>query len=141
MSKIAKLEIAVIIILLICIGLYLTPYFKKSADERKIAKINANAAIFTSKSLAEFSRDKDQKASVVAKKTLDELNTVSKNPYDRKLPAYVSGNVFCGSVSIESDDKLQTITVTGYGRDNVIIVRTVIKPPSFVTYKKYEDKK
>lgn len=141
MSKIAKLEIAVIIILLICIGLYLTPYFKKSADERKIAKINANAAIFTSKSLAEFSRDKDQKASIVAKKTLDELNTVSKNPYDRKLPAYVSGNVFCGSVSIESDDKLQTITVTGYGRDNVIIVRTVIKPPSFVTYKKYEDKK
>ncbi len=141
MSKIAKLEIAVIIILLICIGLYLTPYFKKSADERKIAGINANAAIFTSKSLAEFSRDKDQKASVVAKKTLDELNTVSKNPYDRKLPAYVSGNVFCGSVSIESDDKLQTITVTGYGRDNVIIVRTVIKPPSFVTYKKYEDKK
>lgn len=141
MSKIAKLEIAVIIILLICIGLYLTPYFKKSADERKIARINANAAIFTSKSLAEFSRDKDQKASVVAKKTLDELNTVSKNPYDRKLPAYVSGNVFCGSVSIESDDKLQTITVTGYGRDNVIIVRTVIKPPSFVTYKKYEDKK
>ena len=110
MSKIAKLEIAVIIILLICIGLYLTPYFKKSADERKIAKINANAAIFTSKSLAEFSRDKDQKASIVAKKTLDELNTVSKNPYDRKLPAYVSGNVFCGSVSIESDDKLQTIT-------------------------------
>lgn len=141
MSKIAKLEIAVIIILLICIGLYLTPYFKKSADERKIAGINANAAIFTSKSLAEFSRDKDQKASIVAKKTLDELNTVSKNPYDRKLPAYVSGNVFCGSVSIESDDKLQTITVTGYGRDNVIIVRTVIKPPSFVTYKKYEDKK
>lgn len=141
MSKIAKLEIAVIIILLICIGLYLTPYFKKSADERKIAKINANAAIFTSKSLAEFSRGKDQKASVVAKKTMDELNTVSKNPYDRKLPAYVSGNVFCGSVSIESDDKLQTITVTGYGRDNVIIVRTVIKPPSFVTYKKYEDKK
>lgn len=141
MSKIAKLEIAVIIILLICIGLYLTPYFKKSADERKIAGINANAAIFTSKSLAEFSRDKDQKASIVAKKTLDELNTVSKNPYDRKLPAYVSGNVFRGSVSIESDDKLQTITVTGYGRDNVIIVRTVIKPPSFVTYKKYEDKK
>ena len=141
MSKIAKLEIAVIIILLLCIGLYLTPYFKKSADERKIAGINANAAIFTSKSLAEFSRDKDQKASIVAKKTLDELNTVSKNPYDRKLPAYVSGNVFCGSVSIESDDKLQTITVTGYGRDNVIIVRTVIKPPSFVTYKKYEDKK
>ena len=141
MSKIAKLEIAVIIILLICIGLYLTPYFKKSADERKIAGINANAAIFTSKSLAEFSRDNDQKASIVAKKTLDELNTVSKNPYDRKLPAYVSGNVFCGSVSIESDDKLQTITVTGYGRDNVIIVRTVIKPPSFVTYKKYEDKK
>ena len=141
MSKIAKLEIAVIIILLICIGLYLTPYFKKSADERKIAGINANAAIFTSNSLAEFSRDKDQKASIVAKKTLDELNTVSKNPYDRKLPAYVSGNVFCGSVSIESDDKLQTITVTGYGRDNVIIVRTVIKPPSFVTYKKYEDKK
>ena len=141
MSKIAKLEIAVIIILLICIGLYLTPYFKKSADERKIAGINANAAIFTSKSLAEFSRDKDQKASVVAKKTLDELNTVSKNPYDRKLPAYVSGNVFCGSVSIESDDKLQTITATGYGRDNVIIVRTVIKPPSFVTYKKYEEKK
>ncbi len=140
MNKIVKLEIGVIIILLLCIGLYLMPYFTKSADERKIAKINANAAVFTSKALSVFSADKNAKASSVAIKTMDELNTLSKNPYDRKLPAYVSGNVFCGSISIESDDKLQTITITGYGKENVILVRTVIKPPSFVTYKKYEDK-
>lgn len=141
MNRIAKLEIAVVIILVLCIGLYMSPFFTKKVDERRMAKINANAAVFTSKALSVFSADKDAKASYVARKTMDELNTLSKNPYDKKLPAYVSGNVFCGSISIDSDDKLQTITITGYGKDNVVLVRTVIKPPSFVTYKKYEDKK
>ena len=141
MNRNAKLEIAVLRILILWIGLYMSPVFTKKVDERRMAKINANAAVFTSKALSVFSADKDAKASYVARKTMDELNTLSKNPYDKKLPAYVSGNVFCGSISIDSDDKLQTITITGYGKDNVVLVRTVIKPPSFVTYKKYEDKK
>lgn len=141
MNKLAKLEIAVIIILLLCIGLYLTPYFTSSFDKRRAAKVCANAAVFTSKALANFNEEKDKKASIVAKETLEELNTLDKNPFDKKLPVYVFEKPQTGSILVESDDKIQTITLTGFGRENVILVRTVIKPPSFVTYQKYEDKK
>ncbi len=141
MNRIAKLEIAVIIILILCIGLYLTPYLTGGLDKKKEAKVVANAAVFTSKTLANFSINKKEKASVVAKKTADELNTLSKNPFNKKLPAYVFEKPQAGSVAVSSDDELQTVTVTGLGKENKIVVRTVIKPPSFVTYQKYEDKK
>ena len=78
MNRIAKLEIAVIIILILCIGLYLTPYLTGGLDKKKEARVVANAAVFTSKSLANFSINKKEKASIVAKKTADELNTLSK---------------------------------------------------------------
>ena len=141
MNRIAKLEIAVIIILILCIGLYLTPYLTGGKKKKKEAKVVANAAVFTSKTLANFSINKKEKASVVAKKTADELNTLSKNPFNKKLPAYVFEKPQAGSVAVSSDDELQTVTVTGLGKENKIVVRTVIKPPSFVTYQKYEDKK
>ena len=141
MNRIAKLEIAVIIILILCIGLYLTPYLTGGLDKKKEARVVANAAVFTSKSLANFSINKKEKASVVPKKTADELNTLSKNPFNKKLPAYVFENPEAGSVIVQSDDELQTVTVTGFGKEKQIVVRTVIKPPSFVTYQKYEDKK
>ena len=141
MNKVAKIEIAVIIILVLCIGLYLMPYLTGGLDKKKEAKVVANAAVFTSKTLANFSINKKEKASVVAKKTADELNTLSKNPFNKKLPAYVFEKPQAGSVTVQSDDELQTVTVTGLGKENKIVVRTVIKPPSFVTYQKYEDKK
>lgn len=141
MNRIAKLEIAVIIILILCIGLYLTPYLTGGLDKKKEARVVANAAVFTSKSLANFSINKKEKASIVAKKTADELNTLSKNPFNKKLPAYVFEKPQAGSVVVSSDDELQTVTVTGFGKEKQIVVRTVIKPPSFVTYQKYEDKK
>lgn len=141
MNKVAKIEIAVIIILILCIGLYLLPYLTGGLDKKKEARVVANAAVFTSKTLANFSINKKEKASVVAKKTADELNTLSKNPFNKKLPAYVFEKPQAGSVIVSSDDELQTVTVTGLGKENKIVVRTVIKPPSFVTYQKYEDKK
>lgn len=141
MNRIAKLEIAVIIILILCIGLYLTPYLTGGLDKKKEAKVVANAAVFTSKTLSNFALNKKEKASIVAKKTADELNTLSKNPFNKKLPAYVFEKPQAGSVAVSSDDELQTVTVTGFGKEKQIVVRTVIKPPSFVTYQKYEDKK
>ena len=141
MKKITKLEITAIIILVICLGLYLSPYFSGKMDKKRAAKVNANAAVFTTKALANFAYEKDKKASSIAKKTADELNTLDKNPFNKKLPAYVFENPQTGSVLVESDDKIQTITLTGLGENKIILVRTVIKPPSFVTYRKYEDKK
>ncbi len=141
MNKIAKIEIAVILILVLCIGLYLMPYLTGSFDKKKEAKVVANAAVFTSKVLSNFALNKKEKASLVAKKTADELNTLSKNPFNKKFPAYVFDKAQIGSVIIQSDDELQTVTVTGLGKEKQIVVRTVVKPPSFVTYQKYEDKK
>lgn len=141
MNKITKLEIGVIVLLIMAIGLYLSPSLKIKKEKRQNSLVSTNAAIFTSKSLSHFNQDKKAKASSVAKMTADELNTLSKNPYSRKLPAYVFENPQCGSILVESDDKIQTITITGYDKNKAIIVRTLIKPPSFVTYEREEQDK
>ncbi len=139
MKKITGLELAVIIILLCAIFIFLIPIVKGDFEKKKEAQISANAAIFTSKALSYFNTDKTLKASYVANKTLEELNSISKNPYNRKQKAYVFEKGQKGAILVEFDDNIQTITVTGFNKSLQIVVRTVIKPPSFVTYEKNKE--
>ena len=44
-----------------------------------------------------------------------------------------------GCNSVEYDDKLTMIILTTYNKRGDLIARTVIKPPSFVTYTKSEN--
>ena len=74
------------------------------------------------------------KASVISKKLTEELNAVNKNPLSKKEPAYITGEKCEGCVIITPDDKLNSITVEAYSKENALLVRTVIQPPSFVTY-------
>lgn len=141
MDKITKLEIGIILIMLLAFGIYFFPSIFGDKIKMKNAKVVANASIFTSKSLSYFNADKNAKASDVAKKTAEELNTLSVNPYDKKLPAFVFSEPKVGSILVTSEDAIQTITITGLDADKKIIVRTLIKPPSFVTYQKEELKK
>ncbi len=136
-NKITFFEIFVLILLVLCVWLYVSPNFLIKAENRKNAQIQANASIFTSKALSEFSTNSKIKASVVSSKLIEELNAVNKNPFSKKAPAYcISGKCECvGCVKISPDDKMNSITVEAYTKgDNLLLVRTVIQPPSFVTY-------
>lgn len=137
-NKITPLEIFILALIVICITLYISPNILVSAENRKNAQIQTNAGILTSKILNEFSDNtkKEKKASKVAQKLADELNQVNKNPCSKKEKAYSINEKCTGCVTIIPDDKLNSITVEGYTTDNILLVRTVIQPPSFVTYTK-----
>ena len=107
----------------------------------KAAKIKADNAVFASKVLEEFAQDKNAKPSVVTQKIADELNLIAKNPYDRKAKAYTFDINCKGCNSIEYDDNLSMVILTTYNKRGELIARTVIKPPSFVTYNKMDEKK
>jgi len=135
-NKITLFEIFVLILLVFCVVLYISPNFIIKAENRKHAQVQANAAIFTSKALSEFSSNPKLKASVIANKLIEELNAVNKNPFAKKEPAYcVLAKCQCdGCVKINPDDNMNSITIEAYTKDNILLVRTVIQPPSFVTY-------
>jgi hypothetical protein len=122
------------------IGIYYTPSFITKKEERKIAKIKADNAMFTAKVLEIFASDKKALPSVVAKNVAEELNQKSKNPYNEKLTAYVFETQCKGCNCVEYDDKLQMIILSAYNNKNEMIARTVIKPPAFVTYTKEKKK-
>ena len=133
-NKITLFEIFVLLLIIFCIFLYISPNFLVFLDNRKYAQMQTNAGIFTSKALAEFSANSKMKASVISKKLTEELNAINKNPYSKKTPAYTLGEKCQGCVTITPDDKLNSITVEAYSNEDSLLVRTVIQPPSFVTF-------
>ena len=138
-KKITAIEIVVSAIVLIAIGIYYSPNFTNKQEVMMAAKIKADSAMFTSKSLEEFAQNKNAKPSDVAQKVADELNATGKNPYDKKAQAFTFDTNCKGCNSVEYDDKLTMIILTTYNKRWDLIARTVIKPPSFVTYTKSEN--
>ena len=135
-KKITAIEIITFVILFIGVGIYTSPYFLKDQKMLKAAKIKADNSIFTAKILEEFAQNKHLLASSVAKKVCEELNTAMINPYDKKNPAFTFELNCNGCNSVEYDDSNQMVTITTYDKRGDMIARTVIKPPSFVTYEK-----
>ena len=134
--KITAIEITTIMLACIALGVYYSPNFMHKQEVLKAAKIKADNAIFTSKALEEFAKNKSAKSSEIAQKISDELNSTSINPYNKKAPAYTFEVNCKGCNSVEYDDNLSMIILTTYNKKGELIARTVIKPPSFVTYTK-----
>lgn len=140
-KKVTAIELITVTIALIAGGIYYSPRFMQNQEVMKAAKIKSDNAIFTSKVLEEFASNKEAKSSDVAQKILDELNEKSKNPYDKKAAAYTFDTKCKGCSSVEYDDSLEMIILTTYNKKGDLIARTVIKPPSFVTYTKENENK
>jgi len=135
-KKITALELGVVLLLLVSLGIYYSPYFMNEQSVMKAAKIKADNAIFTSKVLEEFSSNNKIKSSQVAQMVSDELNLTMVNPYNKKEKAYTFESNCKACNSIEVNDDLQMIILTSYDKRGDLVARTVIKPPSFVTYNK-----
>jgi len=137
-SKKTIITISVIAVFVVLCGLttYFIPQIMNKQEMMAAAKIKADNQIFISKSLEEFASNKKIKPSEVAKKVSNELNVVTVNPYNKKISAYTFEKECKGCNSVEFDDALEMIILTTYDKNGELIARTVIKPPSFVTYNK-----
>ena len=137
MKKITFIEIFVIAIVLIFLTIYLYPKATLLKEQKEYGRLQTNAAMMTSKVLAEFSDNtKKHVPSEIAKSLTEELNKLVKNPIEKKNPAYSVNNECLGCVVLTADDKVKSIVLTAKDRNNELIARTVIQPPSFVTFNK-----
>ncbi len=140
-KKIIFVEVVTLVLALGALAIYFSPRFLNNREVMMAAKIKSDNAVFTSKALEEFAQNKDAKSSEVAQKVLDELNEKGTNPYNRKIPPYTFETNCKGCSSVQFDDDTEMIIVTTYDKKGVLVARTVIKPPSFVTYLKPSESK
>lgn len=127
-----------IIIVLVALIIYFAPKFMLDKEMQKVAKVKANNAIFTARVIEEYSKNTKIKASELAQKIVEEMNKITINPYNKKNKAYTYENECKSCNSVNFDDTTQTITLTSYNKKGELIARSVIKPPSFVTYSKFD---
>ncbi len=139
--KITKIEIFVILILIFAFSLYLYPKFFVQKEIRQNALVKTNNAICVQEVLAQFSTKKPQDVDLknAVDETIKKLNALNKNPVNKKEPAFVYAQKCAGCVSLEINEPTGSITSTGYDKDLNVLARSVMKPPSFVTYENTEN--
>ena len=135
--KITYVEIFVLFIVIMGFAFYFIPKAMISLEQKQYGRLQTNAAMMTSKVLAEFSDNLINKIpSDVAVKLSEEMNKLVRNPIDKNNPAYSIQKECLGCVTLTPDDKAKNIVLTAKDKENKLVVRTVIQPPSFVTFNK-----
>lgn len=139
-KKITKIELFAGILVIALLLLYFLPKFMLSDEKKQAAILKTNAAVFTSNVLEKFARGgKSSDINAIAQLAIEELNATSKNPIDKKRKAFVTGEECVGCIVVETDTELQSVIITGYDKGMKTVVRTVIKPPSYVKYERDEE--
>ena len=72
----------------------------------------------------------------MAEDLADEMNKLVKNPINKKNNAYSINEECEGCIVIVPNDKIKNITLSAKDKEGELVVRTIIQPPSFVTYNK-----
>ena len=141
MKKITPIEIFITVIFLICLSFYVIPKITLSLEQKQYGRIQTNAAMMKSKILAEFSDKNNKKTPTeISNMIADEMNKLVKNPIDKKNPAYSVNKECRGCIVVTPDDKIKSVILTAKDSDGKLITRTVIQPPSFVTFNEELDK-
>lgn len=110
-------------------------YFKNLGIKEELETKKSNE-VFVQKALDEFNKSASIKPSKVAQNLVDEFNSKTKNHYDSKKQAYTFEKNCSACTSVEYDDDIRTIIITTYNKKGELTQRTIINPPSFVTYTK-----
>lgn len=135
--KITPVEIFILFIVCICVSFYVIPKLTLSYEQKCYGRIQTNAAMITSKILGEVSDNTNKKSlKEVAKSVSEEMNKLVKNPINKNNSAYSIEEQCEGCIVIETNEKAKNITLTAKDKEGKLIVRTVIQPPSFVTFNK-----
>lgn len=137
MRKITPVEIFVLFLVCIGIAFYVIPKITLSLEQKHYGRLQTNAAMMTSKILAEFSDNtKKELPSKISENLSNEMNKLVQNPIEKKNPAYSINEECLGCVVLTSDDKVKSIILTAKDKEGKLITRTVIQPPSYVTFNK-----
>ena len=140
LNKITVIEIIVAFIVLVSFGIYFAPKFLNKKENTIMSKVKANDAVFTSKMLEEFAIKPMPKPSLACQRVVDLLNKTEKNPYNKTQSAF-SFDLNCNEcMAVEYDDNFSIVILTTYDKEHSLVSRTVINPPSYVTYYKEDGK-
>ncbi len=137
MKKFTYIELFVLFLVFLGFAFYFVPKALISLEQKQYGRLQTNAAMMTSKILAEFSNNENKKTpSEISKNLSNEMNKLVKNPIDKKNPAYSIKQECTGCIVLTADDKIKNIILTGKDKTGVLVVRTIINPPSYITFNK-----
>ena len=128
-TKAKRIEAIAILIAIILAVIYFYPRVTAFQQKRQNERVVANCKLLVKKTLECAKQEQaGSKAKLDLDKISQELKKESNVTYcDAKAP------LCC---MVEYDKKTNTIIVTGFDSSQEILTRTVITPPSFVTYER-----
>jgi hypothetical protein len=115
--------------------LYFAPKVMLQGEQKMEDTLKLNVSNFTSKTLEQFASSERPVASEIVTNLAQELNESATNPITG-LDAFIFGPPCAGCVVIQPDDNMGSVIITAYDKTLTIVARTVMRPPSFVTYER-----
>ena len=135
MKKNIIITIGIIFFTIFIITLACVPKILKEYENKSNSVVKNNCKII----VQDVINIKDmKKLSEKSKEFVEKYNETYKNPITNKESAFTVDKKCIGCVSVSYDENTKSINVTGYDKDLEILCRTVVKPPSYVTYEREE---
>lgn len=124
-----------LMVLCIILGvLYITPKIEKYTHEKKAKIITENCSAFSNAILAKYNANKKINIKTTAENLIQEFNQKYKNPINKQNEAFTTNSKTRGACNVLYDKTVGALDVTGLDYDETIVVRIVVKPPSYVRY-------
>ncbi len=123
--------------MLLCIilgVLYITPKIEKYTNEKKAKIITENCTAYSNAILAKYNANKKINIKSTAENLVQEFNQKYTNPINKKDQAFTTDGKIRGACRVTYDKIVAALDVTGFDYDETIVVRIVVKPPSYVRY-------
>ncbi len=124
-------------LMLLCIflgTLYISPKIEKFINNKKSKIITENCNVFSNAILSKYNSNKKINVENTAKDLAEEFNKKYTNPINKKEQAFTFDNKIKGACNITYDKTVKALDITGLDSDEAIVIRLVVKPPSFVRY-------
>ncbi|HSA05605.1 MAG TPA: prepilin-type N-terminal cleavage/methylation domain-containing protein [Candidatus Gastranaerophilales bacterium] len=124
------LEVIVLIVILGVAALFVSPIFFSSPEQRQHATVRANVDIAYSAIAGRYALKTGATSEKVAIVTIEALNPTTKNPVNRKNPAFSINAVSPGTVVFVPDNERKLIQIKGYAKDieTPLKIKTVFAP-------------
>ena len=131
-----KIIIAIVTLVILWGACYFWWDYIAGENLKKEAQVKENIKTCTQEILARASLQKEANNAVIAKESIDKLNELTKNPFSPKKPAFVWGESCMGCVEVELDTQTKNIILTAYNKEGKLLARTLVNPPSYVTFER-----
>ena len=124
-------------LMLLCLllgALYLSPKIEKKINDKKAKIVTDNCMAYSNAILGKYKANKKINIEKVAQELINDFNSKYLNPINKKEQAFTYNGKVQGACNIAYNKNVKALDVTGFDSDYGIIIRVVVKPPSFVRY-------